>query len=175
MNTATTEEYGLGTRTPEKKKIRPFQIRWREPLGNKDCPYAFRWTINLKWFAIRVHQWIKTEDSRNMHDHPWDFYTLVVKGGYTDISEWPTVAAQQAAGYPIKIVDVTEIRRDKLSFGSIRWRPAIHKHYVEVNPGGCWTVLLTGPVVRKWGYWVKGKLVRPLRYFGKFGHPPCED
>jgi len=29
--------------------------------------------------------------------------------------------------------------------------------------------------VRNWGFWVKGKFVRPLRFFGKFGHPPCND
>lgn len=143
-----------GNQTPKEKKFRPFQIRWKEALGNKDCPYAYRWTFNFWFFAIRVHQWLKTEDRRYMHDHPWNFITLVLKGGY---------------------VDVTETGRDALKIFSVRYRPATHKHYVEVNEGGCVTILLTGPVIRNWGYWVGDKFKRPLRYFGKYGHPPCHD
>lgn len=151
----------LGTRTPENKKMRKFQLRWREPLGNKDCPYAYRWTLNLWLFAVRVHQWITTEDSRNLHDHPWNFITLVVKGGYTDVSH--------------RADTIPHTHYDKLEFLSLRYRKADHRHYVMVNEGGCWTVLLTGPVIRNWGYWVNGKLKRPLRYFGKYGHPPCHE
>ena len=80
--------------------------------------------------------------------------TLVLKGGY---------------------VDVSELGRDTLRLGSIRFRHATHRHYVEVRPSGAWTLLLTSNVVRPWGFWVKGVFKRPLRYFGKFGHPPCDE
>lgn len=135
-------------------KIRPFQFRWREPLGKKECPYAYRTLLNLKWFSVRVHEWIRSDDKRYFHDHPWSFITLVLWGGYTDVNE---------------------TGQDRLRMGSIRYRHATHKHYVHVHPGGALTVLITTPKIREWGFWVKGKFKRPLRFFGKYGHPPCSE
>jgi len=99
-----------------------------------------------------VHEWYRSDDKRHFHDHPWHFVTLVLRGSYVDVS---------ASG------------RDTLRFGSIRFRSASHAHYVEVPPHGAITLLLTTAKVREWGFWVRGKFKRPLRYFGKFGHPPC--
>lgn len=154
----------LGTRTPPEKKIRRFQLRWREPLGRKECPYAYRWTLNLCLFSIRVHQWIRSDDKRFMHDHPWHFVTLVVRGGYTDVSH-------PEGKHP----STAEPNRDRLTIGSIRFRRATHSHYVEVDKGGAWSVLLCSMPVRDWGFWVYPKHIRPLRFFGKFGHPPCSE
>ena len=130
------------------------QIRWKEPLGKPECPYAYRWVFNFWLFSIRIHHFIRSDDKRFFHDHAWWFLTFVLKGGYDDVS--------------------TE-GRDTLTRFSFRFRKAEHQHYVEVGPEGCWTILLTGPSIRKWGYWVDGKLKRPLKYFYKYGHPPCDE
>lgn len=140
--------------SPRPIKIRPFQFRWREPLGKPECPYTHRTLLNLWLFSIRVHEWHRSDDKRFMHDHPWPFVTLVLRGSYVDVSP---------AG------------RDRLAAGSIRFRRADHRHYVEVPPNGALTVLFTTLPVRDWGFWVKGKFVRPLRYFGKYGHPLCDE
>lgn len=71
--------------------------------------------------------------------------------------------------------DVSPQGEDILKAGSIRYRKANHPHYVKVADGGCWTFLITGPMTRKWGFWVNGKFKRPLKYFHKFGHPPCDE
>lgn len=136
------------------RKIRSFQLRWCEPLGKKECPYAYRWLLNLGLFSIRLHLWLRSDDKRHMHDHPWSFVTLVLRGSYVDVSP---------AG------------RDQLRWGSVRYREATHRHYVEVPATGALTLLVTSAPVRNWGFWVKGKFKRPLRYFGRFGHPACSD
>jgi hypothetical protein len=121
-----------------------------------------RWVLDCHWFSLRLHHWYYSDDSRAFHDHPWGFISIVLSGSYTDISP---------AG------------RDHLSVGSIRYRPALHRHTVQVSPGGCWTFLITGPVIRKWGFWVprspnsplKGEVFRKAnKYFAIFGHHPCE-
>lgn len=137
-----------------KRPMRSFQFRWREPLGHDVCPYAHRTLLNLGWFSIRLHEWHRSDDKRFMHDHPWHFVTFVLRGSYTDVS---------AEG------------RDVLTAGSVRYRRADHAHYVEVPPTGAVTIIFTSRVVRNWGFWVKGKFVRPLRFFGKYGHPPCSE
>ncbi len=136
-----------------------FQLRWNEPLGEKDCPYAYRWVFIVFGFSFRIHHFLRSDDKRFLHDHAWWFLTFVLKGGYTDIS---------------LNSDNVEIK-DTLTRFSFRYRPALHKHYVEVPKGGCWTMLITGKPFRNWGFWVNGKLMRPLRYFSRYGHPPCSE
>ena len=134
--------------------IKSFQVRWAEPLGDMNCPYAFRWVLITPWFSIRIHHFIRSDDSRYFHDHAWDFTTFILKGHYYDVSE------------------KGRILRKRFHFYSV---PATHAHYVEVPVGGCWTLVFNGKVKRKWGFWVDGKFKRPLKYFHKFGHPPCSE
>lgn len=136
------------------KQVKPIQVRWNEPLGVKECPYAYRWVLNLGFVSFRIHHFLRSDDKRHFHDHGWWFLTFVLKGSY---------------------VDVSPDGRDALSFGSIRYRKATHMHYVEVPPTGVWTFLITGPAHRNWGFWVNGTFKRPLKYFHKFGHPPCDE
>ena len=136
------------------RKFNFVQIRWMEALGKEECPYAFRWVLNLGFISFRVHHFLRSDDKRHFHDHAWWFLTLVLKGGYTDVS--PN-------------------GEDKMTIGSIRFRKANHPHYVKVNENGVWTFLITGPMSRKWGFLVNGKFKRPLKYFHKFGHPPCDE
>lgn len=124
-------------------------LRWNEPLGKPECPYAYRWVINLGLFSIRLHKWIASDDRRAMHCHPYSFVTLVLWGGYYDHNE---------AGI------------DKLGVGSLRFRPATYKHFVEPWARPTWTLLLTGPFYRQWGFWPNGRFVRREKWFAEHGH-----
>lgn len=136
------------------KQFKPLQFRWNEPLGIPECPYAYRWVLIFFGYSIRIHNFLRSDDKRYFHDHAWWFLTLVLKGSYTDVSPEGD---------------------DVLKAGSIRFRKAKHSHYVKVAEGGCWTILITGKPIRNWGFWVDGKFKRPLKYFHKFGHPPCSE
>lgn len=129
-------------------------ILWNDPLGKKECPYAYRWVFNFGLFSIRIHKWIRSDDKRYFHDHPWSFITFVLKGSYTDVS-------------PNK--------KDDLNRWSIRYRKSTHKHYVKVKKGGALTLLVTGPQTKNWGFWIKKKLLYPSQYFKQYGHPPCSE
>lgn len=140
-------------------KTKKIQLRWNEPLGKPECPYAYRWVLILFGYSIRVHHFLRSDDKRFFHDHAWWFLTLILKGGYIDVS---------------KSADNTEVR-ESLEPGHIRFRKAHHLHYVQVPESGCWTILITGKPVRNWGFWVNGKIMRPLRFFSRYGHPPCSE
>ena len=125
---------------------------WGQLIGPKHCPYIKRWVIDLGLFSIRLHHWIKSDDLRFPHDHAWNFYSIVLSGYITD----------RADG-----VD-TKRRR-----GSIVYFPADHRHSVVVDKP-CWTLLLTGPTIRQWGYWTNGKFRKRNKYFYEHGHhDPC--
>src|SRR3989304_4729524 len=129
-----------------------FQIRWNEALGTKECPYAYRWVIIFFGFSIRIHKWLRSDDKRYMHDHAWNFRTFVLKGYYYDVSERNG-----------------EIVKEKVT--GTAYRKADHRHYVDIPEQGAVTIVFCSKPYRKWGFWVKGKFYRPLRFFDRHGHP----
>jgi hypothetical protein len=140
-------------------KFKSFQFRWNEPLGLSHCPYMRRYVLILFGFGLRLHVWYRSDDKRYLHNHPWNFITFVLKGSYKDFS---SVAPHQV------------VIEDHLKQFSLRWRKAEHLHYVEVPKGGCITLLFTMPPKQKWGFWINSRILRPLRYFSRYGHPPCD-
>lgn len=130
----------------------PVLIRFREKLGLPECPYVIRWRIEFPFGSMRLHHWLTSDDDRALHDHPWWFWTIVLKGGYADKSPAGT---------------------DHLGRFSHRYRPAQHRHTVIPDESGAWTLLVTGPVVRPWGFWLDGKFRKANKWFLTYGHHPC--
>jgi len=126
---------------------------WGEYLGKPECPYIKRWVLNLGLFSLRIHRWISSDDQRHFHDHPWWYWSLILYGGYFDVSE---------AG--------EEYRPP----WSTRFYEATHRHSVRIPLDGCWTFLITGPESRQWGFWVNGRFRKRNRYFYDNRHHPCE-
>ena len=150
----STQSAGQMNRRSEPRRLPPVPtFTWREPLGLPGCPYVIRWKIEAGSWSIRLHHWLGPDDDRAFHDHPWWFTTLVLRGGYTDASP---------AG------------REHLQAGSVRYRPALHQHTVFPDPGGAWTVIVTGRKVRPWGFWQAGKFVKANKWFASRGHHPCD-
>jgi len=125
-----------------------FQLRWKEKLGNPQCPYLYRWTLILFGFSIRLHHWIKSDDKRFFHDHSCDFISIVLKGRYYNVTESER-----------KIVKAISMWKSK----------AVQPHYLDIPKQGAWTLLLCGRPYQKWGFYVKDKKIRPLKYFHKYG------
>lgn len=117
-----------------------FQIRWREPLGKPQCPYLYRWTLIVLGFSIRLHHWLRSDDRRFYHDHACNFYENVTPAG-----------------------------RREVKAPSIWYARAEAQHYLDIPKGGAWTLLICGRPYQKWGFYVKGRKMRPLKYFHKYG------
>lgn len=146
-----------------------------QELGKPECPYLKRWVVNFGKFSIRLHHWIGSDDPRYMHDHAWAFYTLVLKGGYTDVTECPSDRCERMYDHGCDNCNDTGRVEEHLKAGSLTFREALHKHTVQTDPGGAWTLLLVGPFKRKWGFYVDGEFVGVRKYFRQFGHHPCID
>jgi hypothetical protein len=129
------------------------KLIWKQKLGIETCPYIVRWVFECKLFSVRLHHWLYSDDTRHKHDHPWDFISIVLQGTITDRSE----EGEQKRRW----LSVTRFSAD-------------HKHSVIVEKP-CWTLLVTGPEKRKWGYWVDGKFRKRNKYFYEHGHHnPCD-
>lgn len=125
----------------------------KEHLGMPSCPYVVRWRAETPWFSIRLHHWLAPDDDRAPHDHPWSFTTFVLRGGYRDHSPSGD---------------------DHLRAPAIRHRKALHQHTVFPDRDGAWTLVVCGPKVRSWGFWVNGKFRKANKYFLTHGHHPCQ-
>jgi hypothetical protein len=137
------------------KPFRAFEWRWAEPLGRPECPYVYRWVLTLFGYSVRLHHWIGSDDLRHFHDHPWDFISIILKGRYLEITP---------EGMRVRTVgDVARYRAE-------------HRHKVQLIGRSCWTCVLSKRHRRHFGFYVPGRetLLRPLRYFSRYGLHPCE-
>jgi hypothetical protein len=80
-------------------------------VGGQDNPYLYRWYLipRNRRFNIYLHKFLRDDDDRALHDHPWWFVSLILKGGY------------------FERVRHTVLRRDRFS---VAFRPATHRHRV---------------------------------------------
>ena len=136
------------------------KYRWKQGLGFPESPYLVRWVLESIKGSIRLHHWNGSDDHRFPHDHSWWFITVILWGSYTDMT-------------PVYDDDGNlSWKEEKLTFGNIRFRDKDHKHYVHVDPGKtCWSLLITGPTLRPFGFWVKkDKRLKANKYFFTHGH-----
>lgn len=134
-----------------------WKVKWAQVIGPDECPMMVRWVLECPWGSIRLHHFLRPDDMRHLHDHPWWFVTLLLRGSYRDIGE----------------VDGQRVVSDMLRPGSVRFRPAHHVHAVDT--AGCWSLVITGPIQRRWGFWDAGIFRRAAEYFGRYGYAPCQD
>lgn len=138
-----------------RKHRNTFRIRIGQTIGPPECPIMKRWIFQTPLGSIRLHHFIRPDDQRHLHDHPWWFITFMLKGSYIDKA------------------DINGIRHeDILKVGSIRFRPSNHTHIVDTH--NSWTLVITGRLKRNWGFWTEHGF-RPVRnYFAQYGYAPCE-
>lgn len=159
-----------------------FQIRYKEPMGYKDCPYLYRWTLILFERSIRLHHWLRSDDRRYYHDHSADLISIVLKGKYKNVNP---IINDLGPDEKVKAPGHNEILLNRNSHpvegifnswknffnmkNSIWFSKASVRHYLDIPEKGAWTLLLEGKAYNKWGFYVNGHKWRPLRYFHKFG------
>lgn len=125
----------------------------------EDEPYLERYYLFLKDrqrfpFNVFLHKFLKG-DPHDVHDHPWPYATLILKGGYY---EW-----------------VPQFDSQGRKSGEIRhWRGPGHfricgagsYHRIELKPGvTAWTLFMPGPHRREWGFLYNNHWVTHEEYF----------
>lgn len=115
-----------------------------KPVGGTKNPLLIRhMLIRCPLFGIYLHEMLRSDYARALHDHPWPFVSVVLRGGYCEVHN-------QTPGRK-----ETRLFRHRLS---VAYRPAAWRHRVILFTGEpTWTLMLVGPRQRKWGFWIKGK------------------
>jgi hypothetical protein len=114
-------------------------------------PYLTRYYLFLKerkWFPFNIflHNFHRS-DPDDLHDHPWPYATLILKGGYWEYT--PDGKFWRGRGH---------FRRcDPKSL-----------HRIELEPGvDTWTLFMPGPQSREWGFIKNGEWIQHEQYLAE--------
>lgn len=118
-------------------------VRAGQPDFVIGADYLRRWWVlpRNRLFNIYLHNIRHDDDDRALHDHPWWNCSVVLRGGY-----WETVP------------DHRDGHQGFFQFfwrgrGSVVCRRARALHRLELHGlAQCWTLFITGPRVREWGF-----------------------
>src|SRR5215213_4963221 len=112
-------------------------------------PYLTRWRlIHTPWFGILLHKIESPDVDPDPHDHPWEFVSIVLKGGYTE-----TVRYHQSYSLIRYGVSATTERFNKWKWLSIhRMHRGDYHRITNLSKCPTWTLILTGPRRSDWGF-----------------------
>ena len=99
------------------------------------APYLNRWWIIPRSTGANcyLHEILRSDDDRALHDHPWANTSMVIDGRYIE-----------------HLPDGSSHMREA---GSIVTREATAAHRLEILPGErAVSLFITGPKVRDWGF-----------------------
>lgn len=100
-----------------------------------DPVYLRRWHIIPRnpFGNVYLHQGLRSDDDRALHDHPWNNQSILIAGRYREITPAGTFLREA---------------------GSVVNRTADSRHRLELINGEPFiSLFFTGPKVREWGFW----------------------
>lgn len=147
---------------------------WLEKKGRKRVildreskdPYLERYYLFLKDrenfpFNLFLHSF-KKSDPTDLHDHPWGYATLVLKGGYWEwIPQYEIISGYtndygkyQPLEVPITTKNIIGERKKWRGPGHFRICRAESFHRIELDPNvkECWTLFIPFMRKREWGF-----------------------
>lgn len=105
-------------------------------IGGAERPYMLRWWVipRNRFFNVYLHCFLRSDDDRALHDHPWTNCSIVLRGAYAE--------------HTIAQGGVHRVAYRKAGDWHFRWTGRM-AHRIEIE-APCWTLFLTGPRYREW-------------------------
>lgn len=121
-------------------------------------------------WSIRIHHIMLADIDRDLHDHPWNARTIILRGSYTEERLLghgdPALRGLNvpASAHITEYIDRTPGSTATLRFGEF--------HRIDsVSRGGVYTLFISGRYRGTWGFLVNNKKVPYREYRGKT--PSC--
>lgn len=105
----------------------------RKPDQIINGSYLHRWYIipRNKWLNVYLHRFTGSDDDRALHDHPWWSLSFLLKGELLEHTF-------NKKNHILRFIPV--LRSAKLA------------HRLELITDEAWTIFITGPKIRTWGF-----------------------
>lgn len=118
-------------------------------IGSLDNPYLLRWYVIPRnpVFNIYLHHFRRSDDDRALHDHPWWNFSWLLEGDYRE--EVPADPTDPSGARKViqRVEGATAFRLAKASHRVMLYQ------YISGIEIPVWTLFITGPRFRKWGFW----------------------
>jgi hypothetical protein len=128
--------------------------------------YMYRWNLfECKWFSIKLHK-IMLSDYDCLHDHPWPFISIILKGGYVEhrqIKKMREIVTDPNTGKKWSNIYDDVVTKRIYHPGNILYRPANSIHKLEIYQSA-WTLVFTFKKTREWGFWTPKGWVHWRKY-----------
>ncbi len=130
------------TKTPALASNRSARWAWMDrfevPEYDGEGTYLTRWrVVQTPWGGVYVHRFTGPDPRATLHDHPWNFLSIIVRGGYVERRLDP------------ETMEVDEAHK-------VRWlnriRASEAHSIMRLLRVPTWSVMLVGRRLRTWGY-----------------------
>lgn len=112
--------------------------RFEIPNYDGEGVYLTRWRIvQTPWFALYLHRFTAPDPRPTLHDHPWSFVSVILRGGYVERRLNPLT---------LTVDEHRRVRRVNVV------RPLDAHAIVSLDRTPTWSLLFVGKRRRKWGY-----------------------
>lgn len=117
--------------------MHPFAIR-----GADGSLYLWRLRIvQTPWFAVYLHAIHRPDHDSELHDHPWDFVSFVLRGGYAE--------QMLVRGGSANWMDWRTVR-----WFNVKRAESAHR-IIHLRRTPTWTLVFCGRRRREWGFYTR--------------------
>jgi hypothetical protein len=115
--------------------------------------------ISTPWGGIYLHKIMTPDTDPILHDHPWNFLAIMLRGGYSEV-----------------IIDkmTLEDKENHPRHFNVKWRD--DRHYIlKLDRTPTWTLMFVGGRARTWGFWWRDPEAENRWYWQEFDKFPLHD
>lgn len=117
----------------------------RPPDQNIGPDYLLRWYLVPKNRVLNIylHKILRSDDDRACHDHPWWSVSFLLRGRLSEVYAIDPCPENPARWFGAR----------RLPWLRPVFRRADSAHRLVLGDSPAWTLFITGPKVRAWGFW----------------------
>jgi hypothetical protein len=118
--------------------------------------YMKRFLVKTPWGYLRFHRILRADAGRDLHDHPFDFHSFILWGGYTE-------------EIPCNLPQLREFKARLVNHfraGDVIFRKAEDAHALTAVLPGTLTLVICGKKKREWGFLTDQGWVHWREYHG---------
>lgn len=118
--------------------------------------------FETKWLSARVHHIAREDRDRHMHDHPWTFVSVVLRGGYLERRPETLEPCFDSTGTEMWLTDYRPA-------GSVALRLPTDRHMISDVAPDTWSLFVYGRVRQWWGFFTPGGKIHWADYTKESG------